>query len=240
MVMSVFIPEPIRVPTLPIKGSDRSFPVNRVFCLGRNYHWGDSSDALREQPIYFMKPASSVIEAVGEIGFPPMTAEFCHEIELVVALGKGGANIPESQALAHVLGYAAGLDLTRRDLQMSAKAAGQSWEVAKVFDGSAPISPITPVSQCGHPSTGAIRLGVNGVERQRSDLGKQIWSVAEVVSLLSRYITLVPGDLIMTGTPPGVAALQPGDVISASIEGVACLEVRVGREPDTFVHCSWE
>jgi len=238
--MSVSIPEPQQVPSLPVEGSERRFPVNRVFCLGRNYQWGDSTGAAREQPLYFMKPASSVIEAAGEIGFPPMTAEFCHEIELVVALGKGGANIPESQALAHVLGYAAGLDLTRRDLQVAAKAAGQSWDAAKAFDGSAPISPIVPVDRCGHPCDGAIWLGVNGVERQRSDLSRQIWSVAEVIALLSRYLTLAPGDLIMTGTPPGVAALQPGDVISAAIEGVASLEVRLGSKPGAFVYSSWE
>lgn len=234
--MSVVVPEAIQATTLPINGSDQLFPVNRVFCVGRNYYWDDSSEVVREPPLYFMKPASSVIEARGEIEFPPRTDEFCHEIELVVAIGKGGLNIPVSQATQHVWGYAAGLDLTRRDLQMAVKAAGQPWEAAKAFDASAPISPIVPVSQCGHPSSGAIWLSVNGVQRQRSDLARQIWSVSEIISQISSYITLKPGDLIMTGTPPGVAALQPGDRIHAAIDGISALEVRVGRQPKAFIH----
>lgn len=234
--MSLAIPEAIRATTLPVNGSDQLFPINRMFCVGRNYYWDDSSEALREPPLYFMKPASSVIEARGEIAFPPRTEEFCHEIELVVAIGKGGLNIPVSQALQHVWGYAAGLDLTRRDLQMAVKAAGQPWEAAKVFDGSAPISPIVPASQCGHPSSGAIWLSVNGVQRQRSDLARQMWSVPEIISEISSYITLKPGDLIMTGTPPGVAALQPGDQIHAAIDGISSFEVRVGPKPNTSTH----
>ncbi|SEM36050.1 fumarylpyruvate hydrolase [Pseudoxanthomonas sp. GM95] len=213
--------------TLPIKGSDQRFPVGRVFCLGRNYHWG-TPDAVREKPLYFMKPASAVIDALGEIAFPPMTDEFCHEIELVIAIGNGGANIAPEQALSHVWGYAAGLDLTRRDLQKAAKAIGQPWEAAKAFDGAAPMTPIVPVEPFGHAEQGAIWLSVNGVERQRSDLDQQIWSAAEVVALVSEYITLRPGDLIMTGTPPGVDALQPGDLITAAIEGIGEIEVRVG------------
>lgn len=226
--MNNYVFTPAAHATLPVEGSSDRFPVARVFCLGRNYQWGDASGQPREVPAFFMKPASSVTDAQGEIAFPPLTAEFCHEIELVVAIGIGGANIPEAQALEHVWGYAAGLDLTRRDLQKAAKIAGMPWEPAKAFDGSAPITPIVPVSQLGHPAQGAVWLSVNGVERQRSSLENQIWSVSEVISQLSRSVTLCPGDLIMTGTPPGVDALEPGDVINAGIDGIAQLEVRVG------------
>lgn len=217
--------------TLPVHGSDLRFPVGRVFCLGRNYYWGAMADEPKQPPLYFMKPASAVIDAAGEIPYPPLTEEFCHEIELVVALGKGGSNIDPTHALGHVWGYAAGLDLTRRDLQMAAKAVGQPWEAAKAFDGAAPITALMPAQHIGHPQAGAIWLSVNGQERQRSDLARQMWHVAEVISQLSAYITLQPGDLIMTGTPPGVADLQPGDVVNAAIEGVAALEMRVGPRP---------
>lgn len=226
MINYVF--EPGLVRSLPVSNSDARFPVARVFCLGRNYHWGDSLNEAREMPAFFMKPATSVIDASGELDFPPLTEQFCHEIELVVAIGKDGFEISEEDALDHVWGYAAGLDLTRRDLQMAAKAVGQPWEAAKAFDGSAPISPIQPASQLGHPTQGALWLSVNGVERQRSDLESQIWSVSEIVSRLSRSIRLTAGDLIMTGTPPGVDALQSGDVITAGIAGIGQFEVSVG------------
>jgi fumarylpyruvate hydrolase len=224
------VPHAPQETTLPVKGSDQRFPVGRVFCLGRNYHWGPPN-AIRERPLYFMKPASAVIDAVGQIDFPPMTDEFCHEIELVVAIGIGGARIAPERALEHVWGYAVGLDLTRRDLQKAAKAVGQPWEAAKAFDGAAPMTPIVPVDPFGHAEQGAIWLSVNGVERQRSDIGQQIWSVAEVVAQLSQYITLSPGDLIMTGTPIGVDALQPGDLIIAGVEAIGEIEVRVGPRP---------
>lgn len=226
--MNDYVFAPAASVTLDVQGSPARFPVNRVFCLGRNYPWGDAQDAVRQAPLFFMKPATAVVPAHGELVYPPMTQEFCHEIELVVAIGTDGSNISEAQALEHVWGYAAGLDLTRRDLQMAAKAAGQPWEAAKAFDGSAPISAVVPVSRIGHPDHGAVWLQVNGVERQRSTLEQQIWSVSEIISRLSQSIALRAGDLIMTGTPPGVAALQPGDVISAGIEGIGQLEVRVG------------
>lgn len=226
--MNDFVFAPDASITLDVQGSEARFPVNRVFCLGRNYPWGDTQDAVRQAPMFFMKPATAVVPAQGELVYPPMTEEFCHEIELVVAIGTAGANIPEAGALEHVWGYAAGLDLTRRDLQMAAKAAGQPWEAAKAFDGSAPISTVIPVSRIGHPDHGAVWLQVNGVERQRSSLEQQIWSVSEIISRLSQSIALRAGDLIMTGTPPGVAALQPGDVITAGIDGIGRLDVRVG------------
>jgi fumarylpyruvate hydrolase len=228
MSMINYVFEPTSIPSLPVSDSDERFPIARVFCLGRNYHWGAPAAGEREFPAFFMKPATSVIDAVGELDFPELTEQFCHEIELVVAIGRDGFQISQEQALDHVWGYAAGLDLTRRDLQMAAKAVGNPWEPAKAFDGSAPITPIIPASRDGHPSQGAIWLSVNGVERQRSDLQSQIWSVSEVISELSRSVTLRAGDLIMTGTPLGVAALQIGDVINAGITGIGEFEVRVG------------
>ncbi|MER0042819.1 fumarylacetoacetate hydrolase family protein [Pseudomonas sp. MGal98] len=225
----VFTPEP--QVSLPVAGSDERFPVGRVFCVGRNYPWPGASEEKPEAPVFFMKPASAVVEAVGEVIFPPMTDEFCHEIELVVAIGKAGAAIDQADALQHVWGYAAGLDLTRRDIQMRVKSAGMAWEMAKVFEGAAPITTVVPVAQVAHPQRGALWLNVNGQERQRSTLQEQIFSVSEVISLLSRLVPLRPGDLIMTGTPHGVGPLSPGDVISAGIDGVAELEMRVGARP---------
>ncbi|WP_093464634.1 fumarylacetoacetate hydrolase family protein [Pseudomonas sp. NFR16] len=228
MSMSEFVIDPPRVSSLPVSGSAGRFPAGRVFCLGRNYYWGDTLNAVREVPAFFMKPATSVIDASGELDFPTQTEQFCHEIELVVAIGKDGFQITEQEALDHVWGYAAGLDLTRRDLQMAAKAVGNPWEPAKAFDGSAPITPILPASRNGHPRQGAIWLSVNGVERQRSDLESQIWSVSEVISQLSHSVSLRAGDLIMTGTPPGVAALDAGDVITGGVAGIGEFEVRIG------------
>jgi fumarylpyruvate hydrolase len=226
--MNDFVFTPAAAPTLPIAGSTARFPVARVFCLGRNYHWGDSTGQAREFPLFFMKPASAVIDAAGELEFPPLTNEFCPEIELVVAIGKDGFQISEAQALEHVWGYAAGLDMTRRDLQMAAKAIGQPWESAKAFDGSAPITPIVAASSLGHPRQGAVWLNVNGVQRQRSNLESQIWTVSEVISQLSQSVRLKAGDLIMTGTPPGVGPLEPGDVVTAGIDGIGHCEIRVG------------
>ncbi|MFI8480104.1 fumarylacetoacetate hydrolase family protein [Pseudomonas sp. NPDC078700] len=231
MTMNNYVFAPMPISTLPVAGCNELFPVSRVFCLGRNYPWGDAQDLVRQAPVFFMKPASSVIEARSELSYPPMTDEFCHEVELVIAIGKGGRDISQEQALEYVWGYALGLDMTRRDLQKAAKANGMPWDGAKAFDESAPMTAILPVSQCGHPNTGAIWLSVNGVERQRSSLEAQIWSVSEVISRLSQSLTLRPGDLIMTGTPPGVAALQPGDVINAGIDGVGQLELRIGARP---------
>ncbi|WNW13412.1 fumarylacetoacetate hydrolase family protein [Pseudomonas sp. DTU_2021_1001937_2_SI_NGA_ILE_001] len=224
--MSDFVFTPATQPSLAVAGTAQRFPVSRVFCVGRNYPWSDGQG--RSVPLFFMKPASSVIDAQGEIAYPPQTEEFCHEIELVVAIGSGGADIPENRALEHVWGYAAGLDLTRRDQQRAAKQAGMPWEGAKAFDGSAPISAIQPVSRQGHAQEGAVWLQVNGQERQRSALQHQLWSVAEIISHLSRSLSLLPGDLIMTGTPEGVAALQPGDRIRAAVEGVGQIDVQVG------------
>jgi len=233
MNMTEYVFTPDLPATLPVVGSAQRFPVGRVFCVGRNYPWPDSQGQSRQPPVFFMKPASNVVDAVGEVAYPPLTEEFVHEIELVVAIGEGGANIPEDQALAYVWGYAAGLDLTRRDVQLAAKSKGLPWEGAKVFDGAAPMTAIVPVSRGGHPE-GELWLSVNGEERQRDSLDNQIWSVSEVISRISRSVALRAGDLIMTGSPAGVDALQPGDLISAGIDGIGQLEMRVGARPQPF------
>ncbi|QRK82257.1 fumarylacetoacetate hydrolase family protein [Pseudomonas granadensis] len=233
MNMTEYVFTPDLPATLPVVGSTQRFPVGRVFCVGRNYPWPDSQGQSRQPPVFFMKPASNVVDAVGEVAYPPLTEEFVHEIELVVAIGEGGANIPEDQALAYVWGYAAGLDLTRRDVQLAAKSKGLPWEGAKVFDGAAPMTAIVPVSRGGHPE-GELWLSVNGEERQRDSLDNQIWSVSEVISRISRSVALRAGDLIMTGSPAGVDALQPGDLISAGIDGIGQLEMRVGARPQPF------
>jgi fumarylpyruvate hydrolase len=230
MNMTEYVFTPDLPVTLPVVGSKQRFPVGRVFCVGRNYPWPDAVGQSRQPPVFFMKPASNVVDAIGEVAFPSLTDDFAHEIELVVAIGEGGANIPESEALAYVWGYAAGLDLTRRDVQRAAKSNGLPWEGAKVFDGAAPMSAIVPVTRAGHPE-GELWLNVNGEERQRDSLDSQIWSVAEVISQISRSVALRAGDLIMTGSPAGVDGLQPGDVINAGIDGIGQLEMRVGRKP---------
>lgn len=222
---------PPAIVSLPIRGSDVRFPVGRVFCLGRNYPWPESYGAAPQEPVFFMKPASNVVEALGELPFPPQTDEFCHEIELVAAIAKGGVNIAHEHALEHVFGFAAGLDMTRRDHQRKAKAEGLPWEGAKVFEASAPMTAIVPASECDWPLDTSLWLQVNGQERQRAHLSQQTWALAEVISRLSRQLPLRPGDLIMTGSPPGVAPLNPGDTIHAGIDGIGELHLHVGPRP---------
>ncbi|BBH47558.1 fumarylacetoacetate hydrolase family protein [Pseudomonas sp. KU43P] len=217
--------------SLPIQGSTARFPVGRVFCLGRNYPWPEAAGPAPREPVFFMKPASNVVEAQGELPFPPQTDEFCHEIELVAAIAKGGVDIAPEQALEHVYGFAVGLDMTRRDRQRQAKSEGLPWEGAKVFEASAPMTAITPTSQLPWPLDASLWLQVNGQERQRAHLSTQTWPLAEVISRLSRQLPLLPGDLIMTGSPPGVAPLSPGDLIHAGIDGIGELHLRVGPRP---------
>ena len=218
---------------LIIAGSDEAFPVHRVFCVGRNYaaHAREmGKDPDREPPFFFMKPACAVVP-VGtqgiDIPYPPMTQNFHHEIELVVTIGKGGSNISESEALSHVHGYAVGLDMTRRDLQLDARDKGRPWEFGKSFAGSAPIGLVHTAASIGHPNAAAISVTVNGQPRQSSDIAKMIWSVAESIAYLSRYETLEPGDIIMTGTPEGVNAVVAGDVMHGHIDGLSDITVRV-------------
>jgi fumarylpyruvate hydrolase len=221
--------------TLAIAGSDEAFPVNRIFCVGRNYaaHAREmGKDPDRDPPFFFMKPACAAVQAGEkeiEIPYPPMTANFHHEIELVVTIGKGGKDIPEGKALEHVHGYAVGLDMTRRDLQLDARDKGRPWEFGKSFAKSAPIGPIHPATVIGHPSSSTISLTVNDQHRQSSDIDKLIWSVAESIAYLSRYETLEPGDVIMTGTPEGVNAVVAGDVMRGHIAGLGDIVVRVAK-----------
>jgi fumarylpyruvate hydrolase len=221
--------------TLAIAGSDDLFPVHRIFCVGRNYaaHAREmGKDPDRDPPFFFMKPACAAVPANDnpvDILYPPMTANFHHEIELVVTIGKGGKDIPEAQALDHVHGYAVGLDMTRRDLQLEARDKGRPWEFGKSFAQSAPIGPVSTVSAIGHLSSATISLTVNDQARQSSDIDKLIWSVAESIAYLSRYETLVPGDVIMTGTPEGVNAVVPGDVMRGHIDGLTDIVVRVAK-----------
>lgn len=231
--MSTYVFSPLPQPSLSIEGNTARFPVARVFCLGRNYRWPDATQgevSQREAPFFFMKPSYAVIPAEGELTYPRQTQEFCPEIELVIAIGTEGVNISVDDALEHVWGYAAGLDLTRRDLQMAAKELGRPWEGSKAFEGSAPMSAIVPVSKIGHPKAGAIWLKVNDIDRQRSDLGNQIWSVAEVISHISQFVYLNAGDLIMTGTPPGVEGIKPGDKVTAGIDHVGQISVSIKKK----------
>lgn len=213
----------------PILGSDRTFPVRRVYCVGRNYaahavEMGHDPD--REPPFFFQKNPDN-LDFSGVFPYPSASADVHHEVELVVALGAGGADIPAERALACVYGYAVGLDMTRRDLQETAKRMGRPWEVGKAFERSAPVGPIVPSAVIGHPARGAIALNVNGEARQRGDLDQMIWKTPEIVACLSRLFTLAPGDVIMTGTPAGVGPVRRGDVMDAAIEGVGALTVRV-------------
>jgi fumarylpyruvate hydrolase len=226
-----YVFNPPAITSLPVQGSALRFPVGRVFCLGRNYPWPASAGPAPSELVFFMKPASNVVEAAGVLPFPPQTDEFCHEIELVVAIGQGGADITPQQALTHVYGYAAGLDLTRRDRQREAKRDGLPWEGAKVFDASAPMTAIVPAERSGQSPAGDLWLRVNCSERQRACLADQIWPLEEVISCLSRQIPLRPGDLIMTGSPPSVDVLHPGDVIHAGIDGIGELSLQVGPRP---------
>jgi len=218
--------------TLAIANSDERFPVNRVYCVGRNYaaHAREmGKDPDREAPFFFMKPASAVVDALApvSISYPPQTKNFHHEIELIVLLGKGGRNIPVEQALEWVYGYAVGLDMTRRDLQLEARDKGRPWEFGKSFSQSAPIGAVYRVADIGHPSEASISLTVNGQARQSSDIAKLIWSVAESIAVLSQYEELEAGDLLMTGTPEGVNAVVAGDVMLGAIAGLGQIEVRV-------------
>lgn len=226
----VFAPPP--PPSVAVAGSAARFPVRRIYCVGRNYaaHAREmGKDPEREPPFFFAKPADAVVDHGTTLPYPSLTQDLHYEAELVVALGTGGRDIPEAQALSHVWGYAAGNDLTRRDLQAEAKRMGRPWDLAKGFDGSAVIGPVHAVADLGHPARGAIALSVNGETRQSGDLSEMIWSVPEIIAILSRAVTLCPGDLIMTGTPAGVGALVPGDLCTVSIAGLPDLDVTIAQ-----------
>ena len=227
--MNAYVTAPPPQIAVPVQGGGL-FPVRRVYCVGRNYaaHAREmGGDPSREPPFFFTKPADALVTGGADTPYPPATANLHHEMELVLAIGQGGADISMETALAHVFGYAAGLDLTRRDLQEQAKAARQPWDMGKGFDASGPIGTIAPAESIGHPAAGRIGLQVNGQTRQAGDLADMIWPVPEIIAALSRLVRLAPGDLIFTGTPDGVGPLMRGDVLRGEIAGVGLVETRI-------------
>jgi fumarylpyruvate hydrolase len=222
---SIFVP----APTVAIVGGNARFPVRRIYCVGKNYadHAREmGGDPERESPFFFSKPADAIVPNNVPIPYPPRTNNLHHEIELVVAIGKAGAGIAVDAALGHVFGYAVGNDLTRRDLQNEAKASSRPWDMAKGFDHSAVVSPIRTVSDVGHPEHASIWLSVNGEIRQHGNIDAMIWSVASIIAELSTYVTLMPGDLIYTGTPAGVGPIGPGDLVEGGIDGIGAIANR--------------
>lgn len=221
--MSRFVFPPPACPGVAVAGSSERFAVHRIYCVGLNY-----SDHIREMgskpgaPVFFMKPADAVVANGAAVPYPPATSSFHYEIELVVAIARAGRDIAPERALEHVFGYAAGNDLTRRDLQAAAKERGQPWDIAKGFDCSAPVAALRPAS-AGHVASGRIWLKVNGELRQESDVSRMLWDVPHIIAALSGLYQLVPGDLIFSGTPAGVGALQPGDVLEGGIDGLEVL-----------------
>lgn len=228
-----FLFAPTPVVSLPVRGSDKRFPVHRVYCVGRNYveHAKEMGFTGREPPFFFLKPTDALVVIddgqTGSIPYPSLTHDLHHEIELVVAISKGGRNISAQDALSHVYGYAVGLDMTRRDLQNDMKKQGRPWCIGKAFDHSGPIGPITPLAQASDIEHAAISLTVNGQPRQASGIDKLIWNIAETIEHLSSAWTLQPGDLIFTGTPEGVAAVVSGDTLVGQIDGLGELKVRI-------------
>ncbi len=224
----VFTPEPI--PTMSVAGTDALFPVHRIYCVGRNFadHAIEMGhDPNKEPPFFFQKNPDTLVPPGKGFPYPSQSQDVHHEIELIVALAKGGIDIPAESALDHVFGYAVGLDMTRRDLQAEAKKAGRPWETAKAFEASAPCGVLHPVSKVGHPDAGAIWLKVNGELRQSGDLNQMLWKVPEMIAYLSRLFELKAGDLIFSGTPAGVGAVVKGDEMVGHVDGVDTITVRV-------------
>src|SRR5271170_1942133 len=231
--MSRFVFSPPGTPSVPVAGSAERFPVHRIYCVGLNY-----ADHIQEMgsaptpPVFFMKPADAVVANGVAVPYPPATANFHYEIELVVAIARAGRDIQPARALEHVFGYAAGNDLTRRDLQAAAKERGQPWDTAKGFDHSAPIAALRPAS-AGHVVSGRIWLKVNGELRQDSDVSRMLWDVPHIIAALSGLYELVPGDLIFSGTPSGVGALKPGDALEGGIDGLEVLRNSIAPHAGT-------
>jgi len=227
--MSRYVIDLPEQPFLPVEGSDAVFPIRRIYCIGRNYaaHTIEmGGDLDREDPFFFQKNAQNA-DISGEFPYPPESSDVHHEVEMVVALKSGAANIRVDDALEHVYGYGLGIDMTRRDLQSVAKEQRRPWEPGKAFERSAPMSGIIPASRIGHPDRGRISLSINGDLRQEGDLGQMIWKVPEMISYLSRFYDIAAGDIIMSGTPSGVGPVSRGDDIKADLEGVTSLTVKV-------------
>ena len=231
--MSAYVIAPPPVASLPVAGTDARFPVRRIYCVGRNYlaHVREMNECAdeRDPPFFFQKPLDSIVHDGAAVPYPSLTSSFHHEVELVVALASGGSNIALDDALTHVYGYGVGVDLTRRDLQTIAKDKGWPWEMGKSFDHSAPLGALAPASDVGHRTDLAITLTVNGKIRQSSTIAHMTWNVAEVISKLSEHYRLEAGDIIMTGTPEGVGAVEVGDVIEASVEGLPGLTITIAE-----------
>jgi fumarylpyruvate hydrolase len=215
---------------IAVEGSNQKFPVRRIWCVGRNYeeHIKEMGHDVRDPPFFFAKPADAVVADGATIPYPQLTKDLHHEVELVVALKSGGRNIPQDKALDCVWGYGVGIDLTRRDLQIASRKQERPWEVGKAFDASAPCGRLVPASKIGHPSKGKIALKNNGKVKQDGDLAQMIWNVPEIIMKLSEMVELAAGDIIMTGTPSGVAACVPGDKLECEVEGVGKLTVSIG------------
>jgi fumarylpyruvate hydrolase len=226
--MDYVVPAP-PPPSLAVVGTAARFPVHRIYCVGRNYlaHVREFGNDEKNPPFFFAKASDMIVEDGSRLPYPSLTNNYHHEVELVAAIGKGGANIPVESALGHVFGYAIGFDMTRRDVQQAAAKKGHPWEIGKSFDQSAPCGPIYPVAQVGHPREGEIEIAVNGQVRQRSDLNLMIWDVPNIISQLSQQVTLQPGDLIYTGTPEGVGPVVSGDVMVGHIDKLGELTITV-------------
>lgn len=229
--MTAYVIPPPERPSVAVAERGERFPVRRIFCVGRNYaaHAREMGrDPDREPPFFFCKPSDAVVDDGETVAYPPQTENLQHEVELVVAIGTGGHDIDEADALDHVWGYAVGNELTRRDLQMAARELGRPWDWGKAFDRSAVCGPVHEVARCGHPAEGRICLSVNGELRQDGDLRDLIWAVPEVIAILSRSMALKPGDLVYTGTPAGVSTIRPGDECVAEIAGLGRVTTRIG------------
>ena len=226
--MAYVIPAPV-APSVAVTGTDHRFPVRRIFCVGRNYaaHAREMGNDDREPPFFFTKPADAVVANDSSVPYPSRTSNFHHEVELVVALGSGGANVAKGDASALIYGYAVGIDLTRRDLQSVFKDKGQPWDASKGFDKSAPLAAIHPRKEVGLIETGGIWLKVNGKDRQRANVAEMTWKVPEIIAELSSLFELAAGDLIFTGTPAGVGPLVRGDVVEAGIDGLTPLTIKI-------------
>jgi len=227
--MTKFVFETPAITALPVTGEDAMFPVRRVYCIGRNYaahaiEMGHDPD--KEDPFFFQKNPNN-LDVTGEFPYPAESSDVHHEAEMLVALKSGGTDILLNDALDHVFGYGLSLDMTRRDLQGIQKKMGRPWEIGKAFERSAPCGPLHPVSAVGHPDRGAMMLTVNGAVRQEADLNQMIWKVSEMISYLSKYFEIAAGDVIMSGTPAGVAAVEKGDVMVLTIDGLGALKVNV-------------
>ena len=231
--MNSYVITPPPTVSVPVVGRAERFPVHRIYCVGRNYeeHAKEMGFTGREPPFFFLKPADAIVVAdagqTASVPYPSLTKNLHHEIELVAAIGTGGKNIKAADALQHVFGYAVGLDLTRRDLQGEMKKQGRPWCIGKAYDQSAPIGPITPADQAGDVANAAIWLQVNGADRQRSNVAKLIWNLAETIEHLSAAWELQPGDLIYTGTPEGVNAVVSGDTLSGGVDGLVPITVKI-------------